>query len=149
MKNFAKIAIFILISTITFSCYKPLEFSNFESANMDFNNSHGQIILKVKVKNPNFYKIKIIKTNLEVFINDDSLGEINDDLNVSIAANSSASIEIPMNINLTDIISNTGNFLTFFSKSYSTKIKVEGTVIGKTFFGKKKIKINQQKTISK
>lgn len=149
MKNFAKIAIFILISTLTFSCYKPLEFSGIDSTNIKLGDNQNPLTITVKVKNPNFFKIKIVQADLNVYLNDKFFTEIKDDFDITISPNSDSEIEIPINLNIGNLISNAGNLMNLFSTQNQTTYRIKGTIVGKTFFGKKKIRIDQQENKNK
>lgn len=149
MKNFAKIVIFILISTLTFSCYKPLEFSEIDSTNIKLGNNQNALTITVKVKNPNFFKIKVVQADLNVYLNDKFFAQIKDDFNITISPNSNSEIDIPLNLDIGNLISNAGTLMNLFSNKDQTTYRITGTITGKTFFGKKKIPIDQQENIKK
>jgi len=148
MKNIAKIIIFLLLTTITFSCYKQIEFTEFESVDVDLKKNDGEIILYVKINNPNFYKVKIIEADLKVYMNDKFLGDVNDIDEIVLPARNETIVEIPLKINIMNILFNAGNISNFFSDSENVDISIKGDVIGKTIFGKKEMEIDQEKGIS-
>ncbi|MEA3450734.1 MAG: LEA type 2 family protein [Bacteroidota bacterium] len=148
MKNIAKIIIFLLITTITFSCYKQVEFTEFESADFDMKKNKGKIILYIKMNNPNFYKVKIVETDLRIYLNDKYLGDVKDINQIILPVRNETIVEIPLQITLMNIFFNAGNISDFFLDSKDLKIKIEGDVVGKTIFGRKKMEVNHEKNIS-
>ncbi len=149
MKKFAKISIIFFITALTFSCYKPLELGEVKSVNLNFDDDDGQLEVFLEITNPNFYSITIVESNLDVYLNGTHLGKIKDSQNVKIPANSSTIVQLNMHINLQDVLSNVFNLITLFSEDSDTDVKIEGTITGKTFFGKKEIPINEEKTMEK
>ena len=146
MKNIAKVNIFVLITVILASCYKPVEFVEVERANLSVgDNTNNELIMTIKIYNPNFYKLKITHSDLDLYINDTKIGEINNHETYTLAANDTSLVEMGMDINLVNIISGLGSLW----KSDNKNVKIDGYVTAKTFFGSKNIRIEQSKNINK
>jgi len=145
MKVSAKISIIILFVTILTGCYKNIEFVGLES--FDVSPTSQNIKLYVKVNNPNFYSIKIVETDLDIYLNDKHLGEIQGEHKIKIPANKDYVAELPIKVNLADLLFNAGNFKDLL-KDEETIVKVQGTITGKVFFFKKTININEETNIS-
>ncbi len=130
---------------ITFlsSCYKDVEFVELKSADFSTSNTKGEIMLHIKVNNPNFYAIKLKESDLDIYINDTHIGKIEEKLSINIPAKSDKTIDIPLTISITDILFNFGNFKDFATNQEVT-VKVKGTVTGKVLFFTKTIKIDKE-----
>lgn len=138
--------LFIFLALSLTSCYKEVEFVSLESAKLDIKDNTGYIILTAKMHNPNFYSIQIEKSDIDVFINNNHLGLISSDQNIKLPANKETIIEIPIAVNLLDLVLNIPNIWSLFRQDEIT-LKFYGTINGKTLFGSKQFKIAEDKTI--
>ena len=143
MKSFAKISIIVLMITFLNSCYKQVEFVELKSADFSTSNSKGEIMLHIKISNPNFYAIKLKESDLDIYLNDTHIGKIDDKLSINIPANSDEIIDIPLTIGIADILFNFGN-LKDFATNKEVTVKVKGTVTGKALFFTKTMEINKE-----
>jgi LEA14-like dessication related protein len=147
MKPFAKINIFILLTLLTFSCYKPVEFIEVQKIGFNFKNNQGAINIFLKIYNPNFYKIKIIKSDLDIYLNKRHLGKLDNIENISIAGQDTSLAEINLELKMADILLNADNFYQIIKNPAGSTVKILGTITGKTIFGKKTIHIDETKKI--
>ncbi len=128
------------------SCYKPVEFVEIKKADLSVgNNANNELMMTMKIYNPNFYKLKITNSDIDVYINDTKIGEINNHETYTLAARDTSLIEMGMDINLVNIISGLGNLLGRDDKN----LKIDGYVTAKTLFGSKNIRIEQSKNLDK
>ncbi len=144
---FAKISIIFLLLVLFSSCYKDITYTNLETAKFSSKNEYGNIILYIKLNNPNFYSVQIVESDLNLYLNDTHLGEIKGDYEIKIPSKTETIIELPLKIKLTDLIFNVGNVINLI-KNKDTKISVNGSITGKAFFFKNEVDINEETNIS-
>ena len=147
MKILAKISILIVFILFTSGCYQDVEFVKLETARVKVENNVGVITLVMKVNNPNFYTIQIVESDVDIYMNGSHLGLINSKQNIKLQSKSESIIELPIEVNILDIIFNVPNIWNLF-KAEEVVFKLEGTIKGKTFFGQKEFNISEEKTIS-
>jgi LEA14-like dessication related protein len=130
-----------LISVCLFtSCleYEDVEFMGVDDYTIDqVSASEVKITLKMKVKNPNSYNIKIKKSSFDIFLNDKELGETRMKDDVKLLKNSTDVYEVEFVSNLKDlskgIFSSLGMLL-----GGSSKLRIKGEAKAKAFgIGKK------------
>ena len=147
MKTFAKVSILIIFLVFSSSCYKDVEFVELQTASVNIENNVGIITLVLKVNNPNFYTIQIIESDVDIYMNGTHLGLINNEQNIKLNSNSESIIELPIEINILDLVFNVPNIWNLF-KAGEITFKFKGNITGKTFFGQKEFEILEEKTIS-
>lgn len=147
MKSIAKISILFVFLALTSGCYKSIEYVELESASVEVENNVGVINLIVKLNNPNFYPINISESDLDIYMNGTHLGLINTKLNIKLASNSESVAEIPIEVNILDLIFNVPNIWSLF-KAKEVTFKFKGTITGKTIIGQKEFEIDEEETIS-
>jgi LEA14-like dessication related protein len=147
MKSFAKVGILFVFLALTSGCYKSIEFVKLESASVNIENNVGVINLTIKLNNPNFFPINISESDLDIYMDGTHLGLINSDLNVKLAANSESVVEIPIEVNILDLIFNVPNIWSLF-KAEEVTFRFKGTITGKTIIGQKEFEIDEEETIS-
>lgn len=147
MKTFAKVSIIILMLTFLSSCYKDVDFIGLKSASFSNSNNNGNILLFVEVDNPNFYAIKIVESDLDIYLDDNHLGEIQGTHKVKIPSNATSVVEIQVQVNITDVIFNVGNIFDLI-KNEDTELKIKGTITAKAFFVKKTVNIDETTDLS-
>ena len=147
MKTLAKVSILIVFLALSSGCYKDVEFVEFESAKVNVENNVGIITLIVKLNNPNFYVIRIVESDVDIYMNGTHLGLISSKQDINLPSNSELIIELPIEVNILDLIFNVPNIWNLF-KNDEVKFKFDGTITGKTFFGQKEFEISEEKSIS-
>lgn len=143
MKSLAKLNILILILIFFTSCYKPVEFVNVEKTDFNFGKGNNELILHFNLYNPNFYNLKIIHSDLKVSVNGTKVGDVTSDEVFELKSKDTTLTDFKMDLNLMDIIGGLGQII----KSDNTELRVTGYITAKTLFGKKIIKIDQNKSI--
>lgn len=148
MKNFAKLSIIIIFLAFSLSgCYKDVEFVELETASVKGENNVGVITLFVKINNPNFYKIQIVESDIDIYMNGSHLGLITSDQNIELPANKETTVELPIEVNILDLVLNVPNIWKLFKANEAT-FKLEGTIVGKVLVGKKEFEISEEETVS-
>ncbi len=147
MKSFAKVTILFLFLISLTACYKDVEYVDFNGANVEVEDNVGVITLFVKLKNPNFYTIKIVQSDIDIYLNDKHLGIITTEHNVVLPKKSETIVELPIEINILDLVFNVPNIVKIF-KSQELKLGFEGTITGKVLFGQKQFFISEEQIIS-
>lgn len=147
MKLATKIGILFLFLILSSGCYKDVEFVELESANIKVEDNVGVINLFVKISNPNFYSIQIVESDVDIYLNGTHLGLVSNKQDIKLPANSETVIELPIEVNILDLILNVPNIWNLF-KSNDVTYKIEGTIVGKVLFGQKEFQISEEKNIS-
>lgn len=142
MKIFAKVSIIILMLIFLTGCYKQVDFVGLKSASYSNTNSNGNILLYVEVDNPNFYPIKIVESDLDIYINNNHLGKIKGTHKIKISSKGTSIVEIPIKINVADVIFNVGNIFDLV-KNEDTELRISGSITAKALFIKKIIQIDE------
>lgn len=143
MKTLAKLNILVLILIFFTSCYKTVEFVNVEKTDFNFGKGNNELILHFKLYNPNFYNLKIIHSDLKVFLNGTHIGDITSDEVFELKSKDTTLTNFNMDVNFVDIIGGLGQII----KSNNSEIRVKGYITAKTLLGKKIIEIDQKKSI--
>jgi len=94
MRTLAKVSIIILMLTFLNGCYKQVDFVGLKSASFSSTNPNGNILLFVEVNNPNFYSIKIIESDLDIYIDGSHLGKIQGTHEIKIHSKEETIVEI-------------------------------------------------------
>lgn len=145
-----KLILLFTLVPLLMSCTK---FDNVEISEIDrvnfkgFENNNIKLELRLKIDNPNKFKIVVDNMDLKVYVNNSYLGRISSDEKISIARKSNQFYEINTNVRLANIF--TG--FSVFSKVQNqgkANIKVEGQVSGHTIFWKKTIDVSQSQSIN-
>ncbi|MBN2664677.1 MAG: LEA type 2 family protein [Bacteroidales bacterium] len=147
MKIFAKVSIIILMLTFLTGCYKQVDFVGLKSASVSNTNTNGNILLFVEVDNPNFYPIKIVESDIDVYVDNTHLGKIKGIHKIKIPSKGPSIVEIPVKVNIADIIFNVGNIFDLV-KNQQTELRISGTITAKALFIKKTIQIDEVSEIS-
>jgi len=146
-----KTLLFIIIIGITFvSCnYKDVEIANIEKIKLGkIKSNYISLDTRILINNPNNYKIKIKKYNLDVVVNKQNFKMVEADANIIIPKKYNGTISVPITMKSKDLL-NFRTITTMYKLFTSKKVDVEthGTISIKFLFFSKKIKINEKKTI--
>jgi len=147
MKNFAKIIFLLLFVVINSNCNKDIEYVSFESASIGLDNNVGVISIYVKLKNPNSYAIHIVDTEVDIYMNGTSLGLIKNSHDIKIPSKVISVVEIPIRIDLLDLVINIPNIYKLF-KAKEVTFKVEGKIVAKTPLSNKEFFISEEQKVS-
>ncbi|MBL4710877.1 MAG: LEA type 2 family protein [Flavobacteriales bacterium] len=104
---------------------------------------------EIKIDNPNSYKISIINSEFDIFVNNKRLAKAKIDNKISIPKNSSEYHKVILKSDYKDFASGAlVNMLALtMSGNDKVKFKVEGFIVGKAFFIKKKVKVNHEDVV--
>ncbi len=148
MKNVANLILLLIILTFSLtSCYKDVEFVRIESVDADFDGNVSVLTFEVRINNPNSFKINIVESNIDIFLNDKHLAVLKSEHDILLPANKESVIQLPIEINILDVIFNIPNIWSLLKSSQAT-FKFDGYVVGKFIFGKKKIKVSEERVLS-
>lgn len=153
MKNFSyiKTLILIIVLSITFSScsYKQIEIVEIENVSLgNIKSDNISLNTTVHIKNPNNYKINIAKYDLDIKLHKQLFKIKDDNANISIPKKFDGSIKVPLKLKSKKLLSFTTlatMYKVFAAKSITVEAK--GTVSAKLFLFKKKIKVDEKKTI--
>lgn len=146
LNHSAKILIFSMIVFFT-SCYKQVSVGEIDSVRISNSSSKDfRLILKIKITNPNFYKITLTGVDADLTLNDWSLGHITSDMKVVIPANTDDIMEIPLDFEITNILSGGAALLSTIG-SGSLDVDIEGFITAKALFKEFQIDIEESRNI--
>ena len=135
-----KVSIFILALAFLQSCltYEDVEFAGMDNVSVNHINMDGaSVAVTVKVKNPNNYKIKITKSDLDLYLGDRKVGKAKIDRRIVLKGNSSDSHTFNIDASFGEMGSAFGGLFQVLA-SGSANVKVDGWVKAKAFgIGKK------------
>lgn len=146
-----KILFFIILIGITFSSctYKDVEIVKVENIKLgkiktDFVSFNANI----HIKNPNNYKIKVSKYDLDIKVNNQNFKMLEPDANILIPKKYDGNISVPLTMKSKEVLS-FRTITTLYKLFTSKKIELEakGNVSLKFLFFSKKIKVSESKTI--
>jgi len=141
MMQYSRPSVLFLICTLLLfgasSCitYEDVDFRGLKNVSVNHINQEGaSIAITVRVHNPNNYKIKITRSDLDLFLNGRNVGKAQIDQKVVLKANSTSDYSF----NVEASFKNMGNLLTTVMVGGPPVMKVEGWVKAKAFgVGKK------------
>ena len=153
MKLFSQIKtlLIIIIIGITFtSCnYKQVEIVEVENVTLGkIKSDNISLNTTIHIKNPNNYKINIAKYDLDIKLHKQTFNLKDDNANIQIPKKFDGTIKVPLKLKSQKVLS--FSTLATMYKAFSAKniyIEAKGTVSAKLFLFKKKIKVDEQKTI--
>ena len=132
-----------IILTLVFSSCKVSapEFRGSEGMKLD--KIDGKIItfnVTAKVYNPNWFSVKVKRSGVDVFIEDQYIGKLKLEKKVKMKAKRESTLEAPMRAELED-----GAMMSMLrlSTKESVKLRVTGKVKGGIWFLSKKIKVDE------
>ncbi len=146
------VILFLALSSVLFSAcaiYKPVEVGDIEKIKMG--QITGQAInfsILVPVNNPNNYKFEIVKSKLEISLNKKPLTNVITGKHILIPKKFDGIIEFPVSIEIENIFSKSTIALLELFKSKEPVLKIDGFVVGKAGFLRKRIRINEKKKVS-
>ncbi len=142
---------FIILIGVTFtSCsYKNIEVLNIEKVNLGkIKSDYITLDAKLKIKNPNNYKIKISKYDLNIAVNKQDFKMLETNANIIVPKKFEGIISVPVTMKSKSVLS-FRTISTIYKIFTSKKLDVEakGHVKIKFLFFSKKIKIDETKSI--
>ncbi len=131
LKHLPTLLIFLFLTNLLTSCSVPKEleyrdFKNLTIEKMGFSSS--AIKMDLIYYNPNNFGLELNRMDLDIFINNNYLGETSQDYQISIPRREEFSIPIKIDVDMKNLLKN--GFTTFLNNEVT--IKVTGTIkVGK------------------
>jgi len=129
------------------SCMQEVTLSEVENVKLERNNNSLDVVLYLKINNPNSFKIKINEIDLELTLNSWEVGEVTSNEELILKPNSEDVYPVPVNIDIDNVLTGGVALISLFSSDKAT-VKVLGELKAKAFFVSKIIKIDETKEIS-
>ncbi len=107
-----------------------------------FKDNHVEFEADIKVVNPSHYKIRVKEINMKLLVNDMYLGRLQNAEEFQIKPLSDEYITVPFRLRITNIFYG----ISIVSRLYNQKnlkVEVDGFVIARTAFYRKKINVNE------
>ena len=147
MKNKIKYLFVPLLMVFLGSCVQEVTLSEVENVKIEKNSNSLDVILYLKINNPNSFKIKIKKIDLDLTLNSWEVGEVISNEELILDPNSEDVYAVSVNVDIDNVITGGIALISLFSKDKAT-VKVVGELKAKAFFVSKIIKIDEIKEIS-
>lgn len=127
---------------------KPVHIAEIKSIQIEkLSVSSAKLELNLEIENPNFVNIKITGIDLDVSIENESLGKINDLEEFEIPANSNEIVKVKLDVSFSNFFAKALKIVKLLSQS-DAKVKLSGTIETKAFFINKKIKVDEEDIVS-
>lgn len=142
--------IILLSSFVISSCIfiKPVKINKIEKIEVSkLSVSSAKLNLHLKIDNPNFVKIKITNIDLDVLIENEHIGSIQETEEIELQANSEQIVIVKLNVSFTNVISKAFRIVKLLSRS-DANIKLTGTIKTKSFIITKTIHIDEEDFVS-
>jgi len=143
--NLKLVVIILLLSSC--SVYKSVDVGNISDVNFrGMVDNKISIELKVPVKNPNNFNLKIKKIDLDVTINGKYLGKMKNDTLIVIPKNFDGIKIFPVEIEVANILSSAMSFYKL-KNAKQIDIAIEGTIVARSFLHRKTIKVSEKQKV--
>lgn len=142
MMTLRNLFLFVLLTLVFSSCkVSAPEYRGSEGMKLD--KIDGKIItfnVTAKVYNPNWFSVKVKRSGVDVFIEDQYMGRLKLEKKVKMKAKRESTLEVPLRAELED-----GAMLSMlrFSAKETVNLRVSGKLKGGIWFFSKKIKVDQ------
>jgi len=107
-----------------------------------FKDNQVQFEADIKVVNPSHHKIKVKEIDMKLMVNDMYLGRLQNAEEFQILPLSDEYIRIPFRLRITNIFTGISTISRLYNQK-NLKVEVNGFVIAKTAFYRKRIEVNQ------
>lgn len=140
-------ALGVLILASSCSGLKPLTISEIESVNMaGMKGSAVLVKATFRVQNPNKYGFTVRNADMDVFLNNSSIGKAKIDGNIRIPRKSDKSYTVNIEANLAQMMF--GGLMNM-GKSGASKVRLKGEIrASKFFFFRKKFPVDVEKSVN-
>ena len=136
----------LIFSTVSCISFKPIEFQGIESMEMvSQTDSTAEVDLKVKIKNPNNYKLLIKKIDLDAYLNKKLIGKINHAEKLLVPRKSENSYLIRLKTDMAQL----QKLLPTLLFSGAALVNVNGKIKGKALWIPKTINIDINQKVNK
>ena len=147
MKN--KIKYFLPLIMVLFlgSCMQEITLTEVENIEIEQNSNSLDVVLYLKINNPNSFKIKVQEINVDLTLNSWEVGQVTSNEEFVLKPNSEDVYPVPVNVDFGNILTGGAALISLFS-SDKASVKVFGDLKAKAFFITKTVKIDETKEIS-
>lgn len=146
MNQKSKLIILALIAVFFSSCVKDVTFSELENIKLEKTSNSVDIVLYLRIENPNFFKIKVQEVNVDLTLNSWEVGEITITDEFELAPNSNEVYPVPIEVDFGNMLTGGAAIISLFSSDKAT-VKIIGELKAKAMFMKKTIPIDETKEI--
>ncbi len=147
MKNKLKFLLIPLMVMFFGSCMQEVTLSELENIKIEKNSNSLDIVLYLKINNPNAFKIKVQEINVDLTLNSWEVGEVISKEEFVLKPNSNDVYPVPVNVDFGNILTGGAALISLFSSDKAT-VKILGDIKAKAFFISKTIKIDETKEVS-
>ncbi len=145
-KNIIFTAILVLFNSCIF--LKPVEIKNIEKIHIvKLSVTSAKLNLHLIIDNPNIVKITIADIDLDVLIENERIGTIQEIDEIEIQAKSGENVIVKLNVSFSNVFSKALRIVKLLSKP-DVKIKLKGTITTKSFLFTKTINIDEEDIVS-
>lgn len=141
---------FILVSLVFSSCIfiKAVKIQKIEKIEVSKLSLTSAILnLYLKIDNPNIFKIRITDIDLDVMIENEHIGSIQETEDIELQANSEQVVIVKLNVSFSNVISKAFRIVKLLSRQ-DANIKLTGTIQTKSFIITKTIHIEEEDLVS-
>ncbi len=146
MINKTKLLLFSLSLLLLSSCMQEITFTELEDIKIQKNAQSLDIVLFLRINNPNSFKIKIKEVNLDLTLNSWEVGEINISEDFVLKSNSNDVYEVPVQIDIKNTITGGLALISLFAND-KADVKIVGTIQANAFFINKTIPVDETKRL--
>lgn len=145
-----RILIVVVLSTMITSCaYKDVEVIKVESVNIDeFNTGNVQITASLVLDNPNNFKIKIKKSELDLYVNGEPVGTASLQKKIILAKNTKMAHDFIIDSSIKDLGGGLVSSVISVISSGGIKVGVKGDVKASAFLITAKIPVDVEENIN-
>lgn len=141
--TFSLLAILLLVGSCAIEAPEFIGSEGFKMEKMD--GKEIRFTAGVKVNNPNWFAIKIKKSAVDVYVEDQLMGQVQLEKKVKMKARHESTLTMPLKVILED-----GAMITMmrYASKENVNIRIKGKVKGGVWFFSKKIEIDEKRQIS-
>lgn len=145
--KFSQILAISILFLMFSSCYKNVTIGEIEGVRLNLSSTKDfSLVLKMKIENPNFYKITVSKIDADISVNGYNLGNVISETEIIIAPKTEEIREIPLDVEIKNIFSGGAALLTTVG-SGKLNIDIDGFIYAKALFKNFEIKIDENKEV--
>ncbi len=127
--------------------YEEVEITDIKSIRLvELTDRELQVETEVEIENPNSFEITVVESSFRVTVEDKAIGTASILDQVSVAGNSKKYYKLLLNSSLEDLEQNAMTNLLAITASGkdNIKFKIDGYIIGKALFNKRKVQISRE-----
>ena len=148
IKGIINLKFFVIILVVSgCSVYKSIDVGKISDVNFrGMVDNKISLELKVPVKNPNNFNLKIKEIDLDVTINGKYLGKMKNDTLIVIPKNFDGVKVFPVEIEVANILSSAMSFYKL-KRAKQLDIAIDGNIVARSFLHNKTIKVSEKQTV--